>query len=58
MRKVVRTARVHIINKLTKDIKKLKERKGDEKALEKTKRKIERFLQEIQVIKVSLFDRH
>ncbi|OXA64615.1 serum response factor-binding protein 1 isoform X2 [Folsomia candida] len=51
MRKVVRTARVHIINKLTKDIKKLKERKGDEKALEKTKRKIERFLQEIQVIK-------
>lgn len=49
---------MHIINKLTKDIKKLKERKGDEKALEKTKRKIERFLQEIQVIKVSLFDRH
>jgi hypothetical protein len=53
MRKVVRRARLHLINKLTKEVKKLKEHKGSDQAKGKASRKAERLLQEIQVIKVS-----
>lgn len=45
---------MHLISKLTKEVRKLKNRKGAEKAVEKAKRKAERLLLEIGVIKVRL----
>jgi len=52
MRQEVRKGRVHTINKLTKIVKKLNGRKGTEQAQEKAKRKADRLVQEIQIIKV------
>jgi hypothetical protein len=53
MRKSVRQARVHVINKLTKEVKRLRERKGPETSQVKAKRKADRFLEEIKLLKVS-----
>lgn len=54
MRKSVRQAKVQIINRLISQIKKYKNRKGNPKDQEKAKRKADRILDEIQVLKVSL----
>ena len=52
MRKSVRQARVHVINKLTKEVKRLRDRKGPENIQVKARRKAERYLEEIKVLKV------
>ena len=54
MRKNVRQARVHVVNKLAKEVKRLRERKGPENLQIKAQRKAERFLQEIKIIQVLL----
>ncbi|VVC31534.1 Bud22/Serum response factor-binding protein 1 [Cinara cedri] len=51
MRHIVRKSKVHIINKLSREAKKLKEKKGNEKQIEKNKKKGERFVNELMVIK-------
>lgn len=53
MRKGVRQAKVQIINRLISQIKKYKNRKGNPKDQEKAKRKADRILEEIQVLKVN-----
>jgi len=52
MRSCVQQARVHVVHKLTKEIKLLKQRKGVEAAVQKSLRKSERYLEEIKEIKV------
>ncbi|XP_012274244.1 serum response factor-binding protein 1 [Orussus abietinus] len=51
MRHAVRRARVHVVRKLVRDVKTLREKKGNEKQQEKYKRKAERFANEILAIK-------
>ncbi|XP_047121736.1 serum response factor-binding protein 1 [Schistocerca piceifrons] len=51
MRHSVRKAQVHIVHRLTREINKLKNRKGNEKQVEKCKRKAERLIEELQNIK-------
>ncbi|KFM82653.1 Serum response factor-binding protein 1, partial [Stegodyphus mimosarum] len=51
MRKYVKQAKVHTINKMAKEVRLLQNRKGDEKNVLKAKRKAERVLEEISVIK-------
>lgn len=52
MRHVVRKSRVHLINKMARDSKKLKAKKGTEEQVEKNKKKSERLVNEILLIKV------
>lgn len=52
MRHIVRRTKVHTINKLSREAKKLKLKKGNEKQIEKNKKKAERFVNELLVIKV------
>lgn len=52
MRHIVRKSKVHIINKLTRDAKKLRIKKGTEKQIAKHKKKAERFINELLAIKV------
>lgn len=52
MRQVVRRSRVHIINKLLREAKKLKEKKGSNEQVIKNKKKAERFINELMAIKV------
>lgn len=54
MRQVVRRSRVHIINKLARETKKLKEKKGSEEQVIKNKKKAERFMNELMAIKACL----
>ncbi|XP_022168345.1 serum response factor-binding protein 1-like [Myzus persicae] len=51
MRHIVRKSKVHTIHKLTREAKKLKEKKGNEEQLVKNKKKAERFISELMVIK-------
>ncbi|XP_054718125.1 serum response factor-binding protein 1-like [Uloborus diversus] len=51
MRKYVKQAKVHVINKFVKEVKLLQNRKGDENKVSKAKRKAERLLTEIALIK-------
>lgn len=55
MRHIVRKSKVHVINKLSREAKKLKEKKGSEKQIAKNKNKSERFVNELMVIKVYNF---
>jgi len=52
MRHIVRKSKVHIINKLLREAKKLKLKKGNEEQIVKNKKKAERFINELLVIKV------
>lgn len=52
MRHIVRKSKVHVINKLSREAKKLKEKKGNEKQIAKNKKKSERLVNELMVIKV------
>lgn len=52
MRHIVRKSKVHIINKLTREAKKLRIKKGTEEQIAKHKKKAERFINELLVIKV------
>jgi len=52
MRHIVRKSKVHTIHKLTREAKKLKEKKGNEEQIVKNKKKAERFINELMVIKV------
>lgn len=52
MRHVVRKSKVHTINKLSREAKKLKLKKGNEEQIVKNKRKAVRFVNELLVIKV------
>lgn len=54
MRKCVRQSRIHCINKLSREIKKLKEKKGTEEQKSKNLKKAERFVQEILFMKVHI----
>lgn len=54
MRQIVRRSRVHIINKLSREAKKLKEKKGSEEQVIKNKKKAERFINELMAMKVCL----
>lgn len=51
MRHIVRKSKVHTIHKLTREAKKLKEKKGSEEQLVKNKKKADRFISELMVIK-------
>lgn len=51
MRKFVKQAKVHTINKLVKQIKLLQNRKGNEVQINKAKRKAERFLETVTLMK-------
>ncbi|XP_027845012.1 serum response factor-binding protein 1-like isoform X1 [Aphis gossypii] len=51
MRHIVRKSKVHTIHKLTREAKKLKEKKGSEEQIVKNKKKAERFINELMVIK-------
>ncbi|XP_060854734.1 serum response factor-binding protein 1-like [Rhopalosiphum padi] len=51
MRHIVRKSKVHTIHKLTREAKKLKEKKGSEEQIAKNKKKAERFINELMVIK-------
>lgn len=53
MRHIVRKSKVHIINKLSREAKKLKEKKGSDDQILKNKKKAERFVKELMVIKVN-----
>ena len=53
MRKAVRQAKVHVVRKLTREVAKLKDRKGTEEIKQKCQRKAERLHQEIISIKVT-----
>jgi hypothetical protein len=55
MRHIVRKSKVHTINKLSREAKKLKAKKGSEEQIVKNKNKAERFVNELMVIKVLLF---
>ena len=55
MRKRVRQAKVHVIRKLTREVKKLRDRKGSEEVQLKSKRKADRLYLEITTIKVFLY---
>lgn len=52
MRQIVRKSKVHTINKLSREAKKLREKKGSEEQVNKNKKKSERFVNELMVIKV------
>lgn len=52
MRHVVRRSRVHVINKLSREAKKLKGKKGNDEQVVKNQRKAERFIAELLAIKV------
>lgn len=52
MRHIVRKSKVHIINKLSRKSKKLKAKSGTEEQIAKNKKKAERFVNELLVIKV------
>lgn len=52
MRHIVRKSKVHTINKLSREAKKLKIKKGNEKQMIKNKNKAERLINELMVIKV------
>lgn len=52
MRHVVRKSKVHTINKLSREAKKLKTKKGSEEQIVKNKNKAERFVNELMAIKV------
>lgn len=52
MRHIVRKSKVHVINKLSREAKKLKEKKGNEKQIAKNKTKSERYVSELMIIKV------
>ncbi|KAF8771790.1 Serum response factor-binding protein 1 like protein [Argiope bruennichi] len=51
MRKFVKQAKIHAINKCTKQIKFLENRKGNEEQIAKTKRKLQRLLEEVNILK-------
>lgn len=51
MRKAVKKAKVHVINKLVKEVKQLQKRNGDEAKASKCQRKSERLLFEINLVK-------
>jgi len=51
MRHIVRKSKVHTINKLSREAKKLKLKKGSEEQIVKNKKKAERFVNELLVIK-------
>ncbi|GBM63372.1 hypothetical protein AVEN_185477-1 [Araneus ventricosus] len=51
MRKFVKQAKIHAINKCTKQIKFLENRKGNEEQMAKTKRKLQRLLEEVKILK-------
>ncbi|XP_025201535.1 serum response factor-binding protein 1-like [Melanaphis sacchari] len=51
MRHIVRKSKVHTIHKLTREAKKLKEKKGSEEQIVKNQKKSERFINELMVIK-------
>ncbi|XP_069687494.1 serum response factor-binding protein 1 isoform X2 [Periplaneta americana] len=51
MRREVRRARVHVINKLVRESKKLKNKNGSEEQKKKNERKAERFMEEVFIIK-------
>lgn len=55
MRHIVRKSKVHTINKLSREAKKLKAKKGSEEQIDKNKNKAERFVNELMVIKVPIF---
>ena len=52
-RKLVRQSRVHCIRKLSRDIKKLREKKGTNEQKSKNLKKADRFVEEIYQMKVS-----
>jgi len=52
MRHIVRRSKVHTINKLSREAKKLKAKKGSEEQVLKNKRKSERLINELMAIKV------
>lgn len=54
MRHVVRKSKVHTINKLSREAKKLKTKKGSEEQIVKNKNKAERFVNELMAIKVPI----
>lgn len=54
MRHIVRKSKVHTINKLSREAKKLKEKKGSKEQVNKNKKKAERFVNELMVIKVQI----
>lgn len=54
MRHIVRKSKVHTINKLSREAKKLKAKKGSEEQIVKNKNKAERFVNELMVIKVPI----
>ncbi|GFR27756.1 uncharacterized protein TNCT_508221 [Trichonephila clavata] len=51
MRKWIKQAQIHVLNKCSKQAKILKNRKGSGMKLEKSKRKLERLLMEINILK-------
>lgn len=55
MRKCVRQSRIHSIHKLSREIKKLKEKKGTDEQKIKNLKKAERFVEEIGIMKVSTY---
>lgn len=55
MRHVIRKSKVHTINKLSRESKKLKAKKGSEEQIVKNKKKADRFVNELMVLKVLFF---
>lgn len=55
MRHIVRKSKVHTINKLSRESKKLKVKKGNEEQVVKNKKKADRFVNELMVLKVFFF---
>lgn len=55
MRHVIRKSKVHTINKLSRESKKLKVKKGSEEQIVKNKKKADRFVNELMVLKVFFF---
>ena len=53
LRKKVKQAKVHVLNKLTKHASMLEKKRGSEKQLEKNARKLQRLKEEIEIVKVS-----
>ncbi|CAL7945421.1 unnamed protein product [Xylocopa violacea] len=51
LRKSVRQARIHVINKLVREAKKLRSSRDNEKQLEKFKNKADKFLREVSALK-------
>lgn len=54
MRHSVKQSRIQAINKLVKDIKKLRDKKGTDEQKAKNSSKAERYVELIQIMKVSL----